>query len=386
MAIFTNWANYLKCKNYYENVLGFYVLDDNISQENFNSYGIFADPRNVKIAQNIWFLYGKALTWGSLYESSEQDHFQNEEKVPQEDANGFEIVDESYTQGSGRFLLDSASSALTKNNLEFIGMKRLFPVVQENEDGSVSVIDETNMELFNACRSEFKDVISFCKFNPPENMTDPSEIEEARDNPEYYNKGILATIGNINLIQPNSIFIRTSYQYKDFGFYNETAKKEYNVRQIGLLTNLNMPVVEGSLYNISKCNTLYNGMTINNQTNLYLCKIFNIQDNSIILSSTTRAYDPAYPIPVDPDLDPYSTIWKKAVIYPRATLDVSSIPDFESSWNNEDNVGDMTGKSQFFGVLQFYLNSEPNNRISYQKDIYDFVLTFENQKICPCDN
>jgi hypothetical protein len=38
----------------------------------------------------------------------------------------------------------------------------------------------------------------------------------------------------------------------------------------------------------------------------------------------------------------------------------------------------------FFGILQFYINTMPNNRITFQTDTYNFILSFENQIKCNC--
>ena len=172
----------------------------------------------------------------------------------------------------------------------------------------------------------------------------------------------------LNEKQPNSLLLKTAYDYNDFGF--DSSNKEYNVRQIGMLTNLH---VLSSLQSIvAKNQTLYNGLSVDNDTTINLCDLFNITEASLDIPSSlflgdrftsvvggTYAYD---------DADEYL----------RNELDLGN-----GVGGVRTNLA-VTSDNIFFGILQFYLNSMPNNRITFQTDTYNFILSFENQIKCSC--
>lgn len=352
MAIFTNFANYLKCRAYFEDTLGFHTLipdnsktpgtlnpdnpneeyvkeNDPYSEYDYKRFGIFASMHNFKIAQNIWFLYGKSLPW------------KDDEIPPQEKESGLELTtsydpDQEAEDGCG-FLLDpnTVENQQTGALLEFIGMKRLVPI-PVNPDGTII----TSGEAVNTLRENYKDMIRFLKHKTSdESYSSLSNYEE-----------IEPTVSDLNKEQPNSLKITTFYDYNDFGKRNN---KEYNVRQIGMLNLLHMP--QGSLNIIKNKTCVFNGIKANEQSPAYnLCEILNITNNSIILTEAEAAALNVHPT-VNPD-----------------------------SWDNTDTNENRT----FLGILHFYMNSIPNNRITYQTDYYNFVLTFENRKpcVCTCEN
>ena len=142
MAIFTSVANYLKCRNYFESVLGFKLIEkypdesqsdfeddtegfglnsDGSGTPDIDRFGIFCRKSNRIVAHNIWFLYGKALPWGT-----------GDDDPPRETEDGFVIKDSNgniTTSNNGDkisgFVLDPAGST---SSFEFIGMKRLLPL------------------------------------------------------------------------------------------------------------------------------------------------------------------------------------------------------------------------------------------------------------------
>lgn len=307
MAIFTNTANYLKCRSFFEDVLGFEVVDN--SDANFSEYGFLCSMRNLRIAQNIWFLYGGALPWDTFPTETET---YGEDNPPLETEDGFVIRENGFTTGSEcGFILDSANGNFG-NNKYFIGMKRLVPLEDETSQ------DHTKSLTY--IRSNYKNIIKF--------MSD-----------EYAD--IQPTNADLNAKKPNQLKITTSYDYGDFGKLNN---KEYDVRQIGMLNHLCCSADKHDL--IMNENTLYNKDEYDNN----LASIFNISNASIILPSSLEMND----------------------FFPNGT-DVDSIKD--------QTKMDTTG---FFGVLQFYLNSRANNRITYQTDYYSFILKFENKLKCEC--
>ena len=367
MAIFTIVANYLKCRYYFESVLGFRLIEKypDESDEDFNndiadfttlggepdieSYGIFCRRSNRIIANNIWFLYGKARSWYDFDEGVG-------EHVPKELEQGFVLRNESGNEGSDYcgFVLDPAG---TTSDFEFIGMKRLLPLSDEEDGQGVSDLNNKNKVQI------YKDYLSFIKLKidsetgetlPPEKLTNYDVVLPVSDGDN-----------GLNTKQPNSLLIKTVYDYEDFGFDN--TGKEYNVRQIGLLTNLH--ITTQSQQYIKYKETLYNGMEENSIIFPNLCDLFNITEESIIVPSNLVLED-RFTSLINGDFN-YNVLPS----YLKKELHLDGI----------DTNSAVTQDNSFFGILQFYMNSLPNNRVTYQTDTYNFILSFENQIKCTCD-
>lgn len=340
MAIFTDFANYLKCRSYFEDTLGFHTLiidnvnagslnpnnpnEEYVSQDDYEAYGLFASMHNFKIAQNIWFLYGKSLPWSTYTSIDDNDNtiIFDDDNPPREIEKGFELTSdyESGTTDKCGFLLDPTGST---ENLEFIGMKRLVPLpLDDNGEYDESKVDEL--------RENYRTIIQFRKLQENGKVYSLSSYSE-----------IEPTVTDLNLKKPNSLKITTSYDYDDFG---KLLNKEYNVRQIGMLNLLHAPIASKNL--IEKRTTLYNGIN-NGTTDVNLCDILDITSLSINDENIG-------------DLN----------IHPVAPSGYDST-DYSDSRN-------------YLGILHFYLNSIPNNRITYQTDYYNFILTFENKVKCSC--
>ena len=45
---------------------------------------------------------------------------------------------------------------------------------------------------------------------------------------------------------------------------------------------------------------------------------------------------------------------------------------------------DLGVSESFLGVLQFYVNTLANTRVTYQIDYYNFIVSFENKLECSC--
>lgn len=346
MAIFTSVANYLKCRNYFESVLGFRLADkyNDESQSDYDydingfddSFGVLRRKSNRIVAHNIWFLYGKSQPWGWS---------SGDEEAPKEIEKGFVIRDDTNPEGNIQndacgFVLDPAGSL---SGLEFIGMKRLLPVNYSDLDNPSAI-------------SEFKDIIKFAK------LIDGLTPEKLLN----YDTEITPTNGGVNGLnakQPNSLVIKTSYDYNDFGF-NETGK-EYNVRQIGMLTNLHLLDTKQSF--VANHKTLYNGLD-----NVNLCDLFNISENAILIPQNLDIRD-RFTSLLGGNFD-YSTVDPQL----QRELDLT---DGGSSVRTNSAISD---NNVFFGILQFYINTMPNNRITFQLDTYNFILSFENQIKCNC--
>jgi len=362
MAIFTEFANYLKCRSYFEDTLGFHSLKvydsvhspdpsdvnpDNTSKSNPNEeyvldtdyakYGIFASMHNFKIAQNIWFLYGKSLPW------PDDDNPAPETEVGLELTTAYPHSDSSDL--SCGFLLDPKTVENQEQGamLEFIGMKRVIPIPLREDGDPIPAEDPSSDDekIINDIREKNKDVIQFLKHKV--NNKSYSSISD------YDKLGV--SVKELNEKKPNSLKITTSYDYDDFGKRNN---KEYNVRQLGMLNLLHAPQTSLDLIKNNTC--LFNGIKSNPESTKFynLCELLNITADSIVLSS-----DEAETFNVHPTVNP----------------------------NNWDNT-DTSNNRNFLGVLHFYMNSIPNNRITYQTDYYNFVLTFENRKpcVCTCEN
>lgn len=371
MAIFTSIANYLKCRNYFESVLGFKLVDkypdesiedynsdikgfettvggsSTASVPNVDAYGVFCRKSNRIIAHNIWFLYGKAQPWSTGDDNPPRE---TEEGFVIKDANGNITTDNNNNKFSG-FVLDPAGSS---SGLEFIGMKRLLPL----DDTAVTDCDLHNPDKVSA----YKEFVQFIKLKTDE---DPEKLANYDQNIKPTNSGT----NGLNDQHPNSLLLRTSYDYNDFGF--DTSGKEYNVRQIGMLTNLH--VVPNIQSFIKDKQTLYNGME--SGTNIVnLCGLFNITETSLN-------------IPTDLLLgDRFTSIVGGNYTYD-SLGDDEFLKDELDLGNGEGGVRTNTAVSAdntFFGILQFYLNSMPNNRITFQTDTYNFILSFENQIKCSC--
>lgn len=337
MAIFTDFANYLKCKSYFEDTLGFHTLvignpldildnpnEEYVTQADYNQYGLFASMHNFKIAQNIWFLYGKSQSW-TVYTDSETGIEYSDYNPPKEKEVGFELTTTypSGTTDACGFLLDPAGST---TNLEFIGMKRLVPLPLVN--GEIS----TDPVVIDGLRKEYKNIIQFKKFRSDDpnakitNLNSYDDVEPLRS--------------ELNINKPNSLKITSSYDYDDFG---KLDGKEYNVRQIGMLNLLHAPATYIDIVKVN--NSIYNGLN-----GLNICDILNVSSNSI---------------------DPPSSELEGLDVHPQSIID-----SFDTT--------DSSLSRSFLGILQFYINSLPNNRITYQTDYYNFILTFENKVKCSC--
>lgn len=340
MAIFTKSANYLKCRNYFESVLGFQTLTNEQVSDKYNEWGIFANIENIKIARNLWFFYSKSLAW--IYvnpETGEQDY------PPKEIESGFVIKpalgDLDYTDYCG-FVLDEEGSTEDRE-FEFIGAKRLLPISKfvkytdsdyvdadtlEKQDGShtlITVNDILEGSDLDLALKEYQSVIQF------------RTLMEGKDKRDLSNYNIIIPSNSeLNTNEPNSLKITTSYEYDDFGF--KSKDKEYNIRQIGFVTSLNVPASSFDVVNNSK--TLYNNMEYEDRV-WFLCNLLNITNLS-------------KEIP--------------------ANLDLSK--------------RDLGINETFLGILQFYVNTLVNSRITYQTDYYNFIISFENKKecVCTCEN
>ena len=336
MAIFTNTANYLKCRNYFENVLGFKVITPEQYEAKYNEWGVFANIENISIARNIWFFYSKALAWSSVNpETGETDY------PPKELESGFVIKPANgeldYTDYCG-FVLDETGSTEDRN-FEFIGAKRLLPIEKrikynssyyvdadtlEKQDGSHLQLEQediTEGSDLDLALKEYKDVIQF------------RMLTEGKDKKKLSNYNVIAPLNStLNTSQPNTLKITTSYEYDDFGF--KEKDREYAVRQIGMVTSLCVPSSSYSVVN--ECRTLFNGMEYEDVI-YYLCNLLNITDLS-------------KQIPANLD------------VYKR----------------------DLGVSESFLGVLQFYVNTLANTRVTYQIDYYNFIVSFENKLECSC--
>ena len=143
----------------------------------------------------------------------------------------------------------------------------------------------------------------------------------------------------LNAKQPNMLKITTSYDYGDFGFISD---REYDVRQIGMLNHLCCSSSSHEL--IRNKSSLYNN---DEDTNKTLADLFGFANSSLI-------------IPVGFNVNDFND---KGMA--------------EKDWTKVDTSG-------FFGILQFYINTRANNRITYQTDYYNFILKFENKLKCSC--
>ena len=320
MAIFTKAANYLKCRNYFEKILGFDITNIE-SEPGFSEYGLLCTDHNLRIAQNIWFLYGGALAWNE-YQIDPEDPLKpvyGEDNPPMEDEVGFTLhnTDDFVTTDRCGFIIDTTSVT----NKYFIGMKRLVPLE------GVALNKYQPALTKNEIKTNYKNIIQFIDTR-----------EETKGQP------LSPTNDTLNTAMPNEIKITTSYDYGDFDVVNN---REYDVRQIGMLNHLHCPSQNEKII-ISNYNTLYNGISIpEDSTNITtLADIFTLSELSNVL-----------PINFNP--------W-----------DYGEDPE-EEDWTKITTTG-------FFGVLQFFLNSRANNRITYQTDYYNFILRFENKLKCSC--
>lgn len=336
MAIFTKSANYLKCRNYFENVLGLQVLTNEQISDKYNEWGIFANIENIKIARNIWFFYSKSLVWDYVNpETGEQDY------PPKEIESGFVIKpalgDLEYTDYCG-FVLDEEGSTEDRE-FEFIGAKRLLPIQKyikyndstlvdadtlEIQDGSHTILsssDITEGSDLDLALKEYQNVVQF------------RLLIDGKDKRKLSNYNIIdPSNSELNTNEPNSLKITTSYEYDDFGF--KSKDKEYNIRQVGMVSSLNVPSESFNVVNNSR--TLYNGMEYEDVV-YYLCNLLNITNLSKVIP---------------------------------ANLDLSK--------------RDLGTNESFLGILQFYVNTLTNTRITYQTDYYNFIISFENKKECVC--
>ena len=383
MAIFTSVANYLKCRNYFESVLGFKLVDKypDESIEDYNSdidgfettegdslhpsvpdidaCGIFCRKSNRIIAHNIWFLYGKAQPWDTGDDNPPREI---KEGFVIKDANGNITTDNNGDKFSG-FVLDPAGS---NSGLEFIGMKRLLPLDDTIVDPNTGKVDLDKPSKVSA----YKDFVQFIKLK---DGASPEKLINYNQEIKPKNSGA----DGLNEQQPNSLLLRTAYDYSDFEF--DTSGKEYNIRQLGMMINLHVtPNVQAF---IKDKQTLYNGME--NGTNIvYLCDLFNITENSI-------------EVPIDLLLgDRFTSIVGGNYTYDSVTdnwlIKELDLGDGNVTPNGSDVAyGVRTNyavqaDNTFFGILQFYINTMPNNRITFQTDTYNFILSFENQIKCSC--
>lgn len=365
MAIFTSVANYLKCRYYFESVLGFRLIDKypDESQSDYENdisgftvtgytdtpdtnFGIFCRRSNRIIARNIWFLYGKSTPWN------------NDQEPPKETEVGFVIKnDDNEENDVCGFILDPIGSSYP---FDFIGMKRLLPVT---DDGTSSSPINDPEAIF-----PYKDIVQFTKIKldgdgnplPPEKLSN-------------YDMSILPQNGGSNGLnekKPNSLIIKSSYDYDDFGFNEE--KREYNIRQIGMMTNLHVDSSKQSF--IAEKNTLYNGISPSQDSFNNLNKLLNITQNSLI-------------IPNDLVLeDRFTSVIGTSYTYPSNFLSYELRLGDGNGGVRENKA--VVNNNSFFGILQFYINTLPNNRITFQTDTYNFILSFENQIkcTCTCDN
>lgn len=381
MAIFTGVANYLKCRYYFESVLGFKLVEKypdetqedweadisgfridrehNTGDPNIDSYGIFCRRSNRIIARNIWFLYGKSKPWGNYEKdnSGTPEIVDGEVIPPKESEVGFAIrdmVNGNISDGACCFILDPKSMVDPVNppdnsDFEFIGMKRLLPVDDDGTDASTNPLNNPDNI------GGFKTFVEFRKLGEGASETRLENYTPVSPTPSA-----------LNSAEPNSLVIKTCYDYEDFGFSD--TNKEYNVRQIGMLTNLHIKDDVSEFIANRTC--LFNGMSDNPTRTEFLCTLFDINDNSIEMPSG---------LVVD---DRFTSI----------VGDIYSYSGGIPAWlKNELNINGsgrtntaVDGANTFFGILQFYINTMPNNRFTYQKDTYNFILSFENQLKCSC--
>ncbi len=379
MAIFTSVANHLKCRNYFESVLGFRlvekypdesVADFNEDVEGFvitqgnsttasvpdvDGYGIFCRRSNRIVAHNIWFLYGKAQPWQT-----------GDDEPPQEIEKGFVIRDNSSTDGnivndSCGFVLDSTSDT---SGLEFIGMKRMLPL---DDITPISGTDKTELDTPDKV-SSYKDCVQFLKIKM---VDDPQRPGEQKPMPPEkllnYDSFKPVTEGNngLNQNQPNSLLLKTAYDYNDFSF--DSSGKEYNIRQLGMLTNLH--VITNVQTFIRDKETLFNGMTGMPNESQTLGQLFSITENAIVVPDSFVLRDR------------FTSI--VGGIYTYGAIDDDGLRRELGITGNDPNTA-VRDENVFFGILQFYINTMPNNRITFQTDTYNFILSFENQIKCNC--
>lgn len=345
MAIFTEDANYLKCLGYFTNVLGFKIPDNDTSSiidVNYTGDEIELSPsdwggdttltinnRNVAIAQNLWFVFSKAKAWDG------NDFFNNivdDEHPPLPISNS----PKSYDGKELWFRYPTAFNSLTVTELQddTAGQNSFNLFVNM---GTKTSISKDTSEFFGIKRllelnPSNANCISLAKYN--------GEGDES--NPDNY------TMCTNNLMvktyKPNSIIFKISYDTGDFG--SKTNGNEYTLRQIGLVNALR---VNRAFINYflptGNLNSFYNGMTLGSHINVMLNEIFSFGDRTTDKLS----------------LQKYITDGNKLVT------------------NVDDSIDTP------WSVLHFYENMSPNYRFSYQKDIYTFILTFENQKKCDCD-
>ena len=150
----------------------------------------------------------------------------------------------------------------------------------------------------------------------------------------------------------------------DIELFNEMGK-EYNVRQIGMLTNLHLLDTKQSF--VADHKTLYNGLD-----DVNLCNLFNITENALVIPQNLDVRD-RFTSLLGGNFD-YSTV----ATWLQRELDLT---DGGSGVRTNSAISDS---NVFFGILQFYINTLPNNRITFQTDTYNFILSFENQIKCNC--
>lgn len=385
MAIFTSVANYLKCRYYFESVLGFKLIEkypdesqndyeadiagfgvgaDGNGDPDINKYGIFCRRSNRITARNIWFLYGKAKPWGN-YETTingSTEIVDGENIPPKESEKGFairDLVNGNISEGASCFILDPesmVSSSTNPSDFEFIGMKRLLPVEDDGTDSTTNPLNDTAKIAPYKSFVEFKILNEGASATRLENYTtvDPVSSE-------------------LNTKKPNSLVIKTCYDYEDFGF--DENNKEYNVRQIGMLTNLHIKDDVSAF--VAEHVSLFNGMSDNDRTK-YLCTLFNIDNSSIIVPEGLNLSDRFTSIIGNTFTYNVVPNWLIRELHLDDGTTTGDVPNPRS-----ENTA-VDGSNDFFGLLQFYINTTPNNRFTFQKDTYNFILSFENQIKCSC--